>query len=58
MKLKSKSNRGPSLDWLNKDFKYLITGSAQTKVRQWFRRQEKEANIERGKDIIKEKSKT
>ena len=50
---KSKSNRGPSLDWLNKDLRYLITGSAQTKVRQWFRRQEKEANIERGKDIIK-----
>ena len=50
---KSKSNRGPSLDWLNKDLRYLITGSAQTKVRQWFRKQEKEANIERGKDIIK-----
>tara|TARA_B100000427_G_scaffold189805_1_gene157712 strand:- start:3827 stop:6022 length:2196 start_codon:yes stop_codon:yes gene_type:complete len=50
---KSKSNRGPSLDWLNKDLRYLITGSAQTKVRQWFRKQERETNIERGKDIIK-----
>ena len=50
---KSKSNRGPSLDWLNKDLRYLITGSAQTKVRQWFRKQQKDANIDRGKDIIK-----
>jgi len=50
---KSKSKRGPSLDWLNKDLRYIITASAQTKVRQWFRKQEKEANIDRGKDIIK-----
>ena len=45
--------RGPSLDWLNPDLGYMITGSAQTKVRQWFRKQERQSNIRRGKDLLK-----
>ncbi|MDA1279530.1 MAG: bifunctional (p)ppGpp synthetase/guanosine-3',5'-bis(diphosphate) 3'-pyrophosphohydrolase [Chloroflexi bacterium] len=50
---KARIPRGPSLDWLNADLGYLITGSAQTKVKQWFRRQERESNVRRGKDLIK-----
>lgn len=45
--------RGPSLDWLNPDLGYMITGSAQTKVRQWFRKQERQSNIRRGRDLLK-----
>ena len=50
---KARISRGPSLDWLNKDLGYLTTASAQTKVKQWFRKQERNSNIRRGKDILK-----
>ena len=49
----SKAVRGPSLDWLNPNLGYLNTNSARTKVRQWFNRQERRANIERGNDIFR-----
>lgn len=49
----SKTVRGPSLDWLNPNLGYLSTNSARTKVRQWFNRQERKVNIERGKDIFR-----
>ena len=50
---KSRISRGPSLDWLNRDLGYLTTASAQTKVKQWFRKQERNSNIRRGKDLLK-----
>lgn len=50
---KARIPRGPSLDWLNLDLGYLITGSAQTKVKQWFRKQERQSNVRRGKDLLK-----
>ena len=48
----SKTARGPSLDWLNPNLGYVKTTSAREKVRQWFNRQERRINIERGKDIF------
>jgi guanosine-3',5'-bis(diphosphate) 3'-pyrophosphohydrolase len=50
---KARIPRGPSLDWLNTDLGYLVTGSAHTKVKQWFRKQERQSNIRRGKDLLK-----
>ncbi|KAA1299286.1 MAG: bifunctional (p)ppGpp synthetase/guanosine-3',5'-bis(diphosphate) 3'-pyrophosphohydrolase, partial [SAR202 cluster bacterium] len=50
---KARISRGPSLDWLNRDLGYLTTASAQTKVKQWFRKQERNSNIRRGKDLLK-----
>ena len=50
---KSKIPRGPSLDWLNPDLGYLTTASAHGKVRTWFRRQERGANVQRGRDQIR-----
>ena len=50
---KARIGRGPSLDWLNSDLGYLVTGSAQTKVRQWFRKQERQSNVRRGRDLLK-----
>ena len=47
----SKTVRGPSLDWLNPDLGYVRTTSAREKVRQWFNRQTRKANIQRGRDI-------
>ena len=49
--LTSKTVRGPSLDWLNENLGYIKTTSARGKVRQWFRRQERSVNIQRGRDL-------
>ena len=48
----SKTVRGPSLDWLNPDPGHLKTTSARDKVRQWFNRQARKTNIERGREIF------
>lgn len=43
---------GPSRDWMNSSLGY--TGSARTrsKIRQWFRQQEREQNIEQGREAV------
>ena len=43
---------GPSRDWLNPHFKYLITPKARSKVKQWFKKQDLQQNIRAGKDIL------
>ena len=48
----TKADRGPSLDWLNTNLGYVNTHHAREKIRQWFRRQEKAENIERGRVIL------
>jgi GTP diphosphokinase / guanosine-3',5'-bis(diphosphate) 3'-diphosphatase len=46
------SSRGPSLDWLNPNLGYIKTSHAKEKIRAWFKRQKREENIERGKEIL------
>jgi GTP pyrophosphokinase len=48
----SKSPRAPSRDWLNPELGFVKTTHARTKIRQWFTRQEKTENIERGREIL------
>ena len=48
----SKTVRGPSLDWLNPNVGYVKTASAREKVRQWFNRQERRTNIQRGREVF------
>jgi GTP pyrophosphokinase len=43
---------GPSRDWLNPDLGYIRTARARQKIRQWFRRQAREQNIERGGELV------
>jgi guanosine-3',5'-bis(diphosphate) 3'-pyrophosphohydrolase len=50
--LSAKGSRGPSLDWLNPSLGYVNTSHARTKIRQWFNKQERAENIERGKQIL------
>jgi guanosine-3',5'-bis(diphosphate) 3'-pyrophosphohydrolase len=50
--LSAKGTRGPSLDWLNPSLGYVNTSHARTKIRQWFHKQERTENIERGKQIL------
>ncbi|MGH2459231.1 MAG: TGS domain-containing protein, partial [Chloroflexota bacterium] len=48
----SKAPRGPSRDWLNSSLGFVKTTHAREKIRQWFKRQERADNIERGKDLV------
>ena len=49
----SKSERGPSLDWLNPSRGYVVSASARQKVRHWFRRQARSTNIRRGRELLR-----
>jgi GTP diphosphokinase / guanosine-3',5'-bis(diphosphate) 3'-diphosphatase len=48
----TKAQRGPSRDWLNPNLGYVKTSHAKEKLRQWFRRQERAENVERGRDAL------
>ena len=52
VKIVTASRGGPSRDWMNENLGY--TGSARTrsKIRSWFRQQEKEKNIEHGRSVV------
>jgi len=51
--LTSKAATGPSRDWLN----IVKTPGAKTKIRQWFKKELKEENIVRGRDMIEKEAK-
>ncbi len=42
----------PSRDWLNPALGYIKTSRARNKIRQWFRRQDREQNIFQGREIV------
>jgi len=44
----NKNSAGPSRDWLA----FVQTSNARTKIRQWFKRERREENIVRGKDLL------
>ena len=44
----SQNSRGPSLDWLN----VVKSTQARNKIQQWFKGQNKEENIDKGKDMV------
>ena len=46
--LTSKASSGPSRDWLN----IARSGSARTKIKQWFKKERREENIIRGKEMF------
>ena len=49
----SKQSNGPSRDWLN------IVGSSETKnkIRQWYKKEKKEENLAKGRDLLEKESK-
>jgi len=47
-----KKDKGPSRDWLNPNLGYVNTSHARGRVRQWFRKQARSENIEKGKEIL------
>ena len=48
----SKTAKGPSRDWLNPNLGSIKTTHAREKIRQWFRKQERVENIERGRELL------
>ncbi len=44
----NKNSAGPSRDWLA----FVRTSNARTKIRQWFKRERRDENILRGKDLL------
>jgi len=50
--MSTKGARGPSRDWLSPHLGYIKTSHAREKIRQWFKKQERTENIERGREIL------
>ena len=51
--LTSKSTAGPSRDWLN----FVKTSQAKNRVRQWFKKEQREENVVKGKEILEREAK-
>jgi GTP pyrophosphokinase len=49
--LKDKNRVGPSRDWLQSD-RFIKTGNARQKVRQWFSRQRRDEKVAQGRAIL------
>ncbi|MGQ9814705.1 MAG: RelA/SpoT family protein [Candidatus Roseilinea sp.] len=52
----TRPNATPSRDWLEGD-DYVVTANARTKIRQWFRKQNREQNIAAGRERIEREMK-
>ncbi|MFC1870304.1 RelA/SpoT family protein [Chloroflexota bacterium] len=50
--MSTKKSRGPSRDWLSPHLGHVNTSHAREKIRQWFKKQERTENIERGREIL------
>jgi GTP pyrophosphokinase len=50
--MRSRTGKGPSRDWLNPNQGYVRTTHSREKIRQWFRKQERAENIERGRELL------
>jgi GTP pyrophosphokinase len=50
--MSAKGEKGPSQDWLSSHLGYIKTSHAREKIRQWFRKQERVENIERGRELL------
>jgi len=50
--MSTKTEKGPSRDWLNPALGFVKTSHAKAKIRQWFSRQERTDNVERGRELL------
>jgi len=48
----AKGGKGPSRDWLNPNLEYVTTSHARGRIRQWFKKQARSENIEKGKELL------
>ncbi len=52
VRIQTSKTKGPSRDWLQASSGYVTTASAREKIRQWFRRQQRDENVAQGRDIL------
>jgi len=55
--LTTKRDKGPTRDWLSPHLGYTKTSHAREKIRQWFKKQERAENIERGRELLEKELK-
>jgi len=48
---------GPSRDWLNPNLGLVRTSRARSKIKQWFKRQDRESNLTQGKALLEKEFK-
>ncbi|HZO26358.1 MAG TPA: bifunctional (p)ppGpp synthetase/guanosine-3',5'-bis(diphosphate) 3'-pyrophosphohydrolase [Chloroflexota bacterium] len=48
----ARGSKGPSRDWLNPNLGYVGTANAREKIRQWFKRQQRDENVLRGRELV------
>jgi GTP pyrophosphokinase len=53
----ARGSKGPSRDWLNPNLGYVRTANAREKIRQWFRRQQRDENVKLGRDAVEKELK-
>jgi guanosine-3',5'-bis(diphosphate) 3'-pyrophosphohydrolase len=55
--LVGKPDKGPSRDWLNPNLGYVNTSRARDRIRQWFKKEARSENIEKGREILEKEMK-
>jgi len=53
----AKQSGGPSRDWLNPNLEYIATQRARSKIRSWLRKQGRDENIQRGRQMLEKEMK-
>lgn len=53
----SSKRGGPSRDWLNPNLEYTVTTRARGKIRAWLRKQNRDDNIQRGRQLLEKEMK-
>jgi GTP pyrophosphokinase len=52
VKIITDKQASPSRDWINPALGYVKTSRARSKIRRWFRRQDREKNIVQGRELV------
>jgi GTP pyrophosphokinase len=52
VEIRTTKHGGPSRDWLNPHLHFVYTSRARTKIRQWFRDQNREESIAAGRELL------
>jgi GTP pyrophosphokinase len=50
--MRTRASKGPSRDWLNPALGHVATSQSRGKIRQWFKHQQRQENVERGKEVV------
>jgi GTP pyrophosphokinase len=50
--MRTRASKGPSRDWLNPALGHVATSHAREKIRQWFKHQQRQENVERGREVV------